>query len=356
MLRGMALQPLTAGVVGGSGYGGAELLRLLAAHPLLSVRTVAAGSSAGREITEVFPHLAGTGYSGPLAPAEPEQLAGCDVVFLATPHEVSMALAPALADAGILVADLSAAFRLPPAVFEEWYGLTHTAPERAPAVYALPELFRADLHEVGSDGGILAVPGCYPTAAILALAPLAGLVDRTSITIAGMSGTSGAGKGLREDLHASHAFANVGAYGAPRHRHTPEIEQALARAADLPEPQPLSFTPHLVPMARGLVCTAVAQLDADVSGEVVADAYAVAYAKEPFVTVLGEGAWPATAHVSGGNGAHVAAAVDPRTGRVTASCAIDNLGKGAAGQAIQAVNAVLGIDETAGVPVGGTYP
>jgi N-acetyl-gamma-glutamyl-phosphate reductase len=346
----------TAGVVGGSGYGGAELLRLLGAHPHLRVRAVAARSSVGRPITEVFPHLHGSGLTGRLEAADPDALAACDVVFLATPHQASMELAPALADRGVLVADLSSAFRLPADVFATWYGFVHSAPERAPAPYALPELFRADLEALPPDGGILAVPGCYPTATLLALAPLAGLVEPASVTVTGMSGTSGAGKGLRDDLHASHAFANVAAYGAPRHRHTGEIEQAFARAADLPAPVPLTFTPHLVPMARGLVATVTAALAADVDPAEVRGAYARSYDEEPFVTLLEPGVWPATAHVCGGNGAHVGAAVDARTHRVTASCAIDNLGKGAAGQAVQAVNAVLGLGETTGLPVAGVYP
>lgn len=334
-------------VVGGSGYAGGELLRLLAGHPSLKVTLVAGQRSAGRDLREVFPQL---GLDGEVVAADAGALAEADVVFLATPHGASLALTPPLVAHGVTVVDLSAAFRLPPGAFAEAYGEPHTAPELAPAAYGLPELFRSAL----PGAALVAAPGCYPTAALLALAPLAGLVDPVSVVVAGMSGSSGAGAGLRDDLHVSHAIANVVAYGAPRHRHTWEIEQGWAAAAGLAEPPPVSFTPHLVPMARGLVCTVSATLTG-AAGD-VREAYVAAYDGEPFVTVLPEGAWPATAHVRGANTARVAAVTDPRTGRVTASCAIDNLTKGAAGQAIQAANVALGLPEDAGLPTAAVYP
>jgi N-acetyl-gamma-glutamyl-phosphate reductase len=337
---------MDVGIVGGSGYGGAELLRLLAAHPTLKVATIAAHSAAGRDLSEVFPHL---GMIGALVPAEAGNLDGCALVFLATPHEASLQLAPALLAQGATVVDLSGAFRLDPATFAQWYAMPHTAPELAPAAYGLPELFRDDL----AGARLIASPGCYTTAALLARAPLDGLVDPASIVVNGMSGTSGAGKGLRDDLHASHAMGNVAPYAAPAHRHTPEIERYWSAAAGADAP-PISFTPHLVPMSRGLVCTVTAQLHvpaADVRG-----VFAAAYADETFVMLLPDGTWPATAHVLGGNGAHVGIAVDARTGRVTASCAIDNLVKGAAGQAIQAANVALGLPEAAGLGAMGVYP
>ena len=336
---------MDVGIVGGSGYGGAELLRLLASHPTFKVTTVAAHSAAGKDLSQVFPHL---NMTGTLVPAEAANLEGCDVVFLATPHEASMALAPDLLTQGSRVVDLSAAFRLDAPTFEQWYGMAHTAPDLAPAVFGLPELYRDRL----PGAALIAAPGCYPTAAILALVPLAGLIDPATIVVSGMSGTSGAGKGLRDDLHASHAMANVAPYGAPRHRHTPEIERYWAGIDE--HAAPITFTPHLVPMSRGLVCTATATL-VDPGTDVRA-AFAAAFADEPFVTLLPEGAWPATTNVAGGNGAHVAVAADPRTGRVTASCAIDNLVKGAAGQAIQAANVALGLPEGAGLSAMGVYP
>lgn len=339
---------MDVGVVGGSGYAGAELLRLLAGHPILKVRTVAGGASAGRDLAGVFPHL---GMSGPLVPAEPEALDGCAVVFLATPHEVSLALVPALLAQGAAVVDLSGAFRLDAATFEQWYRLEHTVPELTPAVYGLPELFRGDL--VGAR--LVAGPGCYPTAALLTLAPLAGLIDPASIVVTGLSGASGAGRGLRDDLHVSHAIGNAAPYGAPTHRHTPEIERIWALVAGLKEPAPLTFVPHLVPMSRGQLCTMAATV-LDGAGAEVRAAFAQRYTSEPFVTVLAEGAWPATTHVRASNVAHLGVAVDPRANRVISCCAVDNLGKGAAGQAIQAANVALGLPETAGLPTSGVYP
>lgn len=342
---------MDVGIVGASGYGGAELFRLLASHPAMKVRTVAAGSQAGARIDEVFPHLSGAaGADAVLAPSTPEALDGCDVVFLATPHAVSMEIAPPLVDAGTTVVDLSGAFRLPADVFEAWYGLDHTAPASTPAVYGLPELFRADL----PGARLVAGPGCYPTAALLALAPLSRLIDPGSVSIIGMSGTSGAGKGLRDDLHASHAFGNVAPYGAPTHRHTPEIERWWAAAADFDEPMPITFVPHLVPTARGMVCTVTATLAEAATADDVDAAFHDAYDHEPFVRL--RAAWPSSTHVVGGNAAHVGFAADARTGRVTSACAIDNLVKGASGQALQAANVALGLPEAAGLSPMGVYP
>lgn len=342
---------MDVGIVGGSGYGGAELLRLLGAHPTFRVRTVVASASAGERLSAAQPHLAGSDLADlVLAPAEPAALEGCDLVFLATPHEASLALAPELIAGGAVVVDLSAAFRLPAAEFEAAYGLEHTAPDLAPAPYGLPELHREEL----PGAPLIAAPGCYPTAALLALAPLVGLVEPTGVTVTGLSGTSGAGKSLRADLHVTHAVANVAPYGAPTHRHTPEIGRGWSQLCG--NAQPITFVPHLVPMARGLVCTISAALRDGVEGGDVRAAYDKAYSQERFVTVLAEGRWPHTAHVAGGNSAHVGVAVDGAAGRVVASCAIDNLVKGAAGQAVQAANVLAGLPEDAGLPVAGVYP
>lgn len=339
----------SVGVAGASGYGGGELLRLLDAHPSLKVATVTGGEQAGRSVAEALPHLAGLPVADlTLQRSEAEALAGCDVVFLATPHGLSLELAAPLLDAGARVIDLSGAYRLDAATFRSHYGQTHPDPARAPAPYGLPELFREGL----ADAPLVAVPGCYPTAALLALAPLAGAIDPASIVVAGLSGTSGAGRKQRPDLHASHAFGNAAAYGAPGHRHEPEI---AARFAEVSGATPaLTFVPHLIPTSRGELCTVVASLSPAAAGD-VAGAAARRYVDEPFVTVLAE-EWPATAHVAGGNAAHVRVAVDADAGRVVASCAIDNLVKGAAGQAIQCANAVLGLPETAGLSPAGVYP
>ena len=337
----------TIGVVGASGYGGVELIRLLQGHPAFTVAVVAGGSSAGVDVGEVFPSL---GVSAVLAPSSAEALAGCDLVFLATPHEVSLDLAPQLLDNHQRVVDLSGAFRLPADAFSDWYGMDHPAPALAPAAYGLPELFGDGI----ADARLVANPGCYPTAALLALAPLRELVDPASVHIAGLSGTSGAGKGLRDELHVTHAGQNVAAYGAPRHRHTPEIEQGWGRLTGTEAP--VTFTPHLLPMARGLLATVTAALHPDVDAAQVRVAAEKLYAEQPFVTVLREGSWPSTTYLRGGNGAHVGLAVDPRTSRVTASCAIDNLGKGAAGQAIQNANLMAGLPQDTGLTATGLYP
>ena len=336
---------IAVGIAGASGYGGAELLRILGAHPQFAVEVVAGGSSAGLPLDDVFPHL---GSDRELVASKAASFDGCDLVFLATPHELSLELAPALVTAGAKVVDLSGAFRLAADEFEQWYGMAHPASALAPAVYGLPELFGDDI--AGAD--LVANPGCYPTAALLALAPLRELVEPDSVHVAGLSGTSGAGKGLRDELHFTHAAANVAAYGSPTHRHTPEIEQAWARLTGTPAP--LTFTPHLVPMPRGLLCTVTARLRPDVDAGEVRAAFDKAYADAPFVRVT-EG-WPSTTHVKGSNAAAVGVATDPRTNRVTASCAIDNLGKGAAGQAIQNANLLFGLAETTGLSAVGLYP
>lgn len=352
---------LRVGIVGASGYGGAELVRLLEAHPTFDVATVAAAGSAGQRLDAVAPHLRGVApAAATLVPSEPAALADCDVVFCATPHATSLTLAPDLVDAGKVVIDLSGAFRLDAATFTAAYGLAHPHPEATPAAYGLPELFRDEL--VGAR--LIAGPGCYPTASLLALAPLAGLVDPDGVVVVGMSGTSGAGKSLRADLHASHAFGNLVPYGAPSHRHTPEIALHWLRtagsgrgdAAAAGSRPRLSFIPHLVPTARGMLCTVSAPLTHPLDGDALHARYVAAYADEPFVHVEEAGSWPSVAQVVGGNAAHLGAVVDEAAGRVLVACAIDNLVKGAAGQAVQAANVALGIDEGAGLTSAGMYP
>jgi N-acetyl-gamma-glutamyl-phosphate reductase len=333
--------------VGGSGYAGGELLRLLSGSPALSLRTVAGRASAGRPLAEAFPNL---GLAGLVEPAEAGVFDACELVFLATPHEASLQLAPPLVAAGVRVVDLSGAYRLDPGTFAVAYGQAHPCPELTPAPYGLPELFRDDL----AGAALVANPGCYPTAALLALAPLAGLVKPGSVHITGLSGTSGAGKGLRDDLHASHAAGNVAVYATPGHRHTPEIEAAWDRLTGTPAT--VTFTPVLLPLARGMLVTVTAGLLDEVDAEAVTEKFAQAYAREPFVGVVAPGSWPQTAYTRGANSAAIGVAVDPRTGRVTVACALDNLVKGAAGQAIQNANLLCGLPEATGLPVAGMYP
>lgn len=342
---------MDVGVIGGSGYGGAELLRLLGDHPAFKVRVVAGGRTAGQRIGEVFPQLAATPIAiESIVDTDDDALYACQVLFAATPHAVSLDVLPRLLGEGRTVVDLSGAFRLPADQFHDWYGMEHTAPKLTPAVYGLPELWRDEL----PGAGLIAGPGCYPTAALLALAPLAGLLDAGVVAVTGMSGWSGAGRGLRDDLHASHAHANVAPYGAPGHRHTPEIARQFAALGG--HAARLSFVPHLVPMTRGEVVTCVAPLATGVTGGDVVGSLVGRYRGEPFVTVVGSGAWPQSTHVIGANTAHVGVSVDEHARTVVAACALDNLVKGAAGQAIQAANVATGIPETAGLPTAGMYP
>jgi len=343
--------PYRAVVVGASGYSGAELLRLLAGHPAIEVSAATSREFAGADIATVYPNLAA--YAGRSFVALDEaDLEAADIVFLALPHGASMAVGAPLAAAGGRIVDFSADFRLADAgLYRTWYGAEHSAPEwLGKWVYGLPELHRDQIR----GAALVANPGCYPTAATLALAPLlaAGLIEPAGITIAASSGVSGAGRGMNAGVHFSHVDASVKAYGLGTHKHTPEIEQELSIAAGAATT--VTFVPHLVPTARGLLATCVARLAAGATAASVRDAVAERYAGEPFVRATPSP--PETKYVSGSNGAHVHATADERTGAAIVVCAIDNLGKGAAGQALQNANLMLGLDETAGLTAGGIYP
>lgn len=335
-----------AGVIGASGYTGAELLRHLIAHPEIEVVLATSREFAGKPVASVYPNLTGALTYSEFDPVEAEKL---DLVFLALPHGASMEHGVTLAKAGVAVIDLSADFRLHDAdAYPEWFGTPHSAPGvLGEWVYGLPELHRDEI----KDARTVANPGCYPTAALLALAPLvrAGVVDPASIVVSAASGVSGAGRGVNAGVHFSHVDANFKAYGLPAHKHTPEIEQELGALAGAPVT--ITFVSHLVPMPRGLLATCVAAWVGDGDPNEVARAM---YGAEPFVRVIpGQ---PETKYVHGSNGALVHYEIDARTGRVVATCAIDNLGKGAAGQAIQNANLMLGLDEATGLQGGGVYP
>ncbi len=341
----------TVGVVGASGYAGAELLRLLARHPDLRVAWAAGDSTAGQPVAARYPGLAFAYGELALCTVDEGLDKGADVLFLALPHMRAAALAARALAAAALVVDLSADFRLrDPLAYPVWYGAEHPQPSELGAwPYGLPELHRAEL--VGAAK--VAVPGCYPTAALLALAPLvaAGLVSPDGIVIDAKSGLSGAGRSAKDAYLFVQANEDVSAYGVGSHRHTPEIEQELSLAAG--RPLAVTFTPHLVPASRGLLATCYATV-AGPAADPAADAelaacYADFYAGEPFVDVLATGSWPHTRAVTATNRAQVAAAADTRTGRVVAAASIDNLGKGAAGQALQCANIALGLPETAGL-------
>jgi N-acetyl-gamma-glutamyl-phosphate reductase len=338
-------------VAGASGYAGGELLRLLAGHPDLELAAVTAGSSAGELVPEVHPHLAGLpGLAGRrFESQDAEAVAGCDLVFLALPAGQS-AMAVAQLPAGVKVVDLGPDFRLADgAAWARHYGGAH--PGRW--VTGTPELPGA--RALIQAATRVAAPGCYATAAMLALVPLAsaGLADPGDIVIVAASGTSGAGRSLRADLLASEVMGSVSAYAvAGAHRHIPEIEQAITEACG--QPATVSFTPVLAPMPRGILATCTARLAVpDITTADLRAALAACYDGEPFVTLLPDERWPATGSVSGSNGVQLQVAADPRAGRAVVVAAIDNLGKGAAGQAIQDANLMLGLPETAGLtPIG----
>ncbi len=335
-------------VAGASGYAGGELLRLLAGHPDLEIAAVSAGSSAGKPVTSIHPNLTGhPAFDGKnFEPTTAETLGDAELIFMALPHGESATLAAQLPGARIV--DLSADFRLgDEAAWHQFYGDAAYAGRWA---YGLPELPGAPGSQRGRrsrPARTVAAPGCYATTSILALAPLlaAGLVEPADIVIVAASGTSGAGRSPRADLLASEVMGSMSAYKVGgTHRHTPEIEQALSEVLPGAGAVTLSFTPTLAPMPRGILATSTARLTAAAAAAVTRPdgalraAFADAYGDSPFVHLLPEGQWPATAAVYGSNGAHVQVAADPHAGRAVVISTTDNLGKGAAGQAVQIAN------------------
>jgi N-acetyl-gamma-glutamyl-phosphate reductase len=341
---------IRAAVAGASGYAGGELLRLLAGHPSIEVAALAAGGRAGEFVGAVHPNLT-TLADRPLVPTDAGVLADADIVFLALPHGESAAIVASLPP-DLPVVDLGADFRLAdPAAWEQYYGGRHAGTW----TYGLPELPGQRALIAGSRR--VANPGCYATSVALALAPVlaAGLAAPGDVVVVAASGTSGAGRKASDALLASQVMGSMSAYKVGGvHQHTPEMEQALAAAcgADVR----MSFTPLLAPMPRGIVSTCTARAATGITEVDVRSALQEAYADEPFVHVLPAGTWPQTGAVSGGNGVHVQCAVDQHSGRVVVVSALDNLGKGAAGQALQNANLVLGLDETAGLTANGVAP
>ena len=329
-------------ILGASGYVGGELLRCLAAHPEFAPAKLTGESKAGQALGAVHPHLAAA-YPDASVMRFDGDLSGIDLVFAALPHGKSQEVAPAILESGIPFVDLGADFRLDDsAAYERWYGHAHQAPQLLGAfIYGIPELNR----EAIRGAKTVAAAGCYATAAILALKPLveAGLVKPGSVIVDAASGVSGAGRELKETTAFNTVDGSFSAYGLINHRHTAEMEMALGGA--------VLFTPHLAPMSRGILATCYGEATGQADP---LDVLRAAYAGEPFVHVTAEP--PATKWVSGSNGAQVTARHDQRTGRVLAIAAIDNLGKGAAGQMIQCANLMLGLDETAGLSACGVYP
>jgi N-acetyl-gamma-glutamyl-phosphate reductase len=347
-------------VAGASGYAGGELLRLLLAHPDLTVGALTAASSAGTTLGEHHPQLLDLA-DVVLQATDAETLAGHDIVALALPHGRSAAVAAELGP-DVLVVDIAADHRLTdPAAWQQFYGSDHAGAWP----YALPELPHADGTRQrdrlpGVDPSAprrLAVPGCYPTAVSLALAPglVAGLVEPDDLVVVAASGTSGAGRSAKAHLVGSEVMGSMSPYGVGGgHRHTPEIEQNLALAAG--RPVTVSFTPTLAPMPRGILATCTARAVPGTTAEQVREAWSAAYADEPFVHVLPEGRWPRTADTLGANTVHLQVALDERTRRVVAVAAVDNLTKGTAGAAVQGINLALGLPETTGLSTTGLAP
>jgi N-acetyl-gamma-glutamyl-phosphate reductase, common form len=329
-------------ILGASGYVGGELLRLIAAHPQLAAAKLFGESKAGQALGAVHPHLAAA-YPDAVIDKFDGDLDGIDLIFAALPHGHSQRLAASILDAAIPYVDLGADFRLNDAeTYERWYGHAHEAPELLGRfVYGIPELDR----EAIRGARAVAAAGCYATAAILGLKPLvdAGLVKADSLIIDAASGVSGAGREAKEATGFSTVSGSVAAYGLLNHRHTAEMEMALGGT--------VLFTPHLVPMTRGILATCYAEATGPCEPLAV---LRKAYASEPFVHVTDQ--LPATKWVTGSNGVQLTARYDERTGRVVVLSALDNLGKGAAGQMIQCANLMLGLEETAGLTTIGVYP
>lgn len=351
---------ISVGIIGASGFTGAELLRLCAGHPAFEVGLATGDSQAGTRIAELYPSLAAHYGDRRFEPYAPDAVDGLDLVFLGLPHGSSQAIVPELRGRVKWVVDLAADFRLADAsLYPTWYGEEHQVPDQlAEFHYGLPELFRAEM--AGSSA--IAAAGCYPTAAALALAPLVrhGLVETDGIIVDAASGVSGAGRPPKPNTTFCAVDEDFTAYGLLNHRHTPEIEQSVARVAGVgAEAVKVLFTPHLAPMSRGILATCYAR---PTSGDAAArqttaqllDLYREAYADEPFVVVL-DGS-PSTKATFGSNTAHVTVRYDERTGLVVALAAIDNLVKGASGQAVQCANLIAGLDETAGLSTVGIYP
>jgi N-acetyl-gamma-glutamyl-phosphate reductase len=339
---------ISVGIIGASGFTGAELLRICAAHPHFEVKYATGDSQAGTLARSLYPSLAATYPNLVFEDFELGKALACDVLFLGLPHEASLELVPQLVNKVKLVVDLSAAFRLTDtSKYPQWYGFTHTHPELvASAVYGLPELHREQL----KTARLIATPGCYVTAASLALQPLvkAGAIDPVGVIVDAASGVSGAGRAAKHSNSFNTVDEDFTAYGLLDHRHTPEIEQVTGAQ--------ILFTPHLAPMNRGILATCYARPAAGTTPTTASllATLARAYAKEPLI-VVGQNS-PSTKATLGTNVTHITARYDERTGYVMVLSALDNLAKGASGGAVQAANVALGLNELDGLSMVGMYP
>ena len=350
----MSGEKVKVAIVGSTGYGGVELIRFLLGHPLVEITSVISSSSSGVPISEGFPHLTEIIVQN-LDGVDPELIAEkADVVFTATPSGVSGKLVPELLNAGLKVIDLSGDFRIKDGqIYESWY--KHEAPQAdllAQAVYGLAEITGEQVQ--GAE--LISNPGCYPTATLLGLIPAveAGWIDPASIIIDAKSGVSGAGRGTSLMTHYAEINENLKVYKMNRHQHIPEIEQALSEAAG--ENVTVTFTTHLTPMTRGIMSTMYATLKGNYTEADLIGLYRMRYEGRPFVRIREAGSWPATKEVFGSNYCDIGFAVDARTGRVTIISVIDNIVKGAAGQAIQNLNLAMGWGDDCGLKLSPVYP
>lgn len=338
---------IRAAVIGASGYSGEELIRLLLRHPSVDLRVITSRKEAGKNISEIFPRFADSSLSFSV-PDVPEIAKTCEVAFLALPHGLAAEFAIPLIEAGVKVIDISADFRIRSTEkYKEYYGADHPSPELLKkAVYGLPERYRAQIR----NADLIACPGCYPTSIILPTAPLleAGLVSTENIIVSADSGVSGAGRKVDLPYIFPECNESVRAYGIVRHRHLPEIEQELAVAAKVGS-LAMNFIPHLVPVNRGIFSTIILRPTSAFSPEAVAEAYAKAYGAERFVRVLPSGKLPDTKHVTLTNSCEIGYVFDEHTGNLIVCSVIDNLTKGASGQAVQDMNIRFGLDEAAGL-------
>jgi len=346
---------VSVGIVGASGYGGVQLVRLLSHHPAARITYLGGDSSAGKPYADLYPHLAGQ-TDLTVDAVDADRIAErCEVVFLSLPNGLACQLAPTLLEKGCRVLDLSADYRFEDLeTYQRWYGTEREdMATAAEAVYGLPELNRDRI----AAARLIGCPGCYPTASLLGIAPLLkqGLAQPETLIIDAKSGTSGGGRTAKTHLLLAEASNSLGAYGVAHHRHTPEIEQTCSALAR--QEVTVQFTPHLIPMVRGILATIYATLrDPGLVRDDLLTIYNAFYRSSPWVTVLPNGVLPQTKWAWGTNRCFIGVEVDPRTGRVIVLSAIDNLMKGQAAQAVQCLNLMLGLDETTGLPETSFYP
>ncbi|MEI1378437.1 N-acetyl-gamma-glutamyl-phosphate reductase [Nostoc sp. UHCC 0926] len=343
------------GIVGASGYGGVQLVRLLMDHPEVELVYLGGESSIGKCFGDIYPHLAHAANL-PIEAVEPEIIAHrCEVVFLSLPNGLACQIAPKLLEKGCKVLDLSADYRFSDlATYTSWYGTQRNdRSTAATAVYGLPELYRDRI----AEAQLIGCPGSYPTASLLALSPLLkqGLIVPETAIIDAKSGTSSSGRQAQTNLLLAEADNSITAFNVGRHRHTPEIEQICSDLAG--HELMIQFTPHLIPMVRGILATVYATLrDPGLVRDDLITIFSAFYRNSPWVKICGSGVYPQTKWANGSNLCYIGVEVDPRTGRVIVMSAIDNLIKGQAGQAIQCLNLMMGWDETLGLPKLGFYP